>query len=257
MPDLAFSEMKFLDWRPFILTPGEMTIPKNKKDQGSKSKGIRNEISTYFDTLENKSNAIPISSTYVGPKKRLRHDFKNSPEANIPKMLLPGSQSRPSPRSAMAEVLLRNGVYSLPANRSSNDALSIIRSSIVEGESEEYSCEGYQTRFKTNVKSSANFHGVRDCEGANQSSTGSHMIKPLDPAKKEYNERPRELYSNTVVDIQDEIDTNATIEQVLDTPESIKKSMVSRDRYTPEPCKIQDVSFEDEPFCVPKPADMC
>ncbi|KAI5847179.1 hypothetical protein DFP73DRAFT_622650 [Morchella snyderi] len=175
LPDLAFSEMKFLDGRSFDVPIIQKASPEHNKDKKSRNFKEGNGPFSYFESSERRVGekglrTIIISSDgYTEPRKRRRNNDKSTPEKPSTETIMMESLIRPSPRSAMADVLRRRGIYSLPANISSrgSNCGSAITSGRNRGEESsdenfsqkkdidelsEYSRAGYQKRFQPEKK---------------------------------------------------------------------------------------------------------
>lgn len=262
VPDLAFSEMKFLDGKHCGPTTDE-TTPKYKRD--SRSQRFENEISSYFDSSKRRLHDVKPDTTTVpsyncpGPRKRLRQR-NNSLDARSPEFLTPTSPKRTSPRSAMAEALRRRGVYSLPANQSSRGSSSdsnFLQTDTAEDpdrdadDHSEYSRKGFQTRFKDDTKGPTDLHAGKNCT---RSSTDGHTTRRLELIKDKHNHGLEGELTGTMVRTE-EVKTNekTTVEQVSDTSNPTlvpKMPPASKRSCTPEPSWVErNVSPKYQLFC--------
>lgn len=247
--------MKFLDGKYYSPSKDETITSKRKRD--CKSQRTENEISSYFNPSKRRLRDIKSDTmttpSYNCTEPRTQHrQESHSPGVRSPELLVYASPGRPSPRSAMAEVLRRKGVYSLPANLSShksNSSSNSVQASVAGGDSggdfddhSEYSREGFQTRFRADVRGPADLSKGRNHEIITRPSIDSHieLIKNNDC-------RSEEEFTNTKANGVEK-NTKYT-KQVPDTPEPIvmaKKTQGFRGRCTPEPFRVREVNPTEE-----------
>jgi hypothetical protein len=263
VPDLAFSEMKFLDGRSFDLPIAQKASPKHKKDEKSRGRKEDNEPFSYFESSkrrleERKLRTITISSDgYTEPRKRRRKKGKSTPEKSSTVVLMTESPIRPSPRSAMADVLRRRGIYSLPANISSRDSNcgSVITSERNrDGESSdedvpknkdidglsEYSRAGFQKHFRPEMKEAVHLQ---------ERGTSSPTLETLKYAKEAHNSKGRgrdSSYASSAV-VKDRKSEAEGVDRARNrAPEMVitkSKSPAPKSRCTLDPAELQKVSL--------------
>lgn len=248
--------MKFLDGKYYSPSKGETITSKRKRD--CKSQRTENEISSYFNPSKRrlrdiKSDTMTTPSRNCTEPRTQRRQESHSPRVRSPELLVYASPGRPSPRSAMAEVLRRKGVYSLPANLSShksNSSSSSIQASVAGGDSggdddhSEYSREGFQTRFRADVRGPADLSKGRNHEIITCPSTDSH----IELIKNKNYCRSEEEFTNTEANGVEK-NTKYTTKQVPDATEPIvmaKKMQGFRGRCTPEPFRVREVNPTEE-----------
>lgn len=264
VPDLAFSEMKFLDGRSFDLPIAQKASPNYKKDKKSRGRKEENEPFSYFESSkrrleEKKLNTVTISISdgYTEPRKRRRKNEKSTPEKPSTEVLMTESPIKSSPRSAMADVLRRRGIYSLPANISSRDSNcgSAItsgrdrgRESSDEGIPEnkdidglsEYSRARFQKRFRPEMRVAAHLQ---------ERGTSSPTLETLKYAKEAYHARYREggsSYASSAVVKDNKSEAEGVDRARTRTPEMAitkSKSPTPKSRRTLDPAELQKVSL--------------
>lgn len=264
VPDLAFSEMKFLDGRSFDLPIAQKPSPKYNKGKKSRGHKEENEPFSYFESSkrrleEKKLNTVTISISdgYTEPRKRRRKNNKSTPEKPSTEVLMTESPIRPSPRSAMADVLRRRGIYSLPANISSRDSncgSAVISGRNRGGESSdegvpenkdidglsEYSRAGFQKRLRPEMKGTAHLQ---------ERGTSSPTLETLKYAEEAHNARDRERgssYASSAVVKDNKSEVEGVDRARSRTPEMAitkSKSPAPKSRCIPDPAELQKVSL--------------
>lgn len=237
VPDLAFSEMKFLDGKFPHITMAESITPKHKKGHESQSLGPENGISVHFDSSQrrlrgNKSDAITApDSTHSKPKKRPRQDFGDLPEEMPPEIFAATRQIRSSSSSVITETHCLKSAHASSTNQSSpkpHRDTDVVQEKVAEESSKdldehsEYSREGFQTRFKANARGPTHLHKRERYGSEACSSIGVSIVEPPEPMGRGCSGKLqlREKCAATAVGVKDmKVNAEFTLERVSDTPE--------------------------------------